>query len=52
MMDNNPIIKPEWVPSAYTGKGATNNPPAHVKTAPPVIRQLTDKPVRKGSRGK
>ena len=54
MMDNAPIIKPEWVPSAYTEK-EENNPktPAPVKTAPPVARQLTDKPFRKvGGLGK
>jgi hypothetical protein len=49
-MDTAPIIKPEWVPSAYTEKEETaHKPPAPVTTPQPAIRQLTDKPLRKAS---
>jgi hypothetical protein len=49
-MDTAPIIKPEWVPSAYTDKEETaHKTPAPVNTPQPAIRQLTDKPLRKAS---
>ncbi|MDB5061116.1 MAG: hypothetical protein JWP67_959 [Mucilaginibacter sp.] len=49
-MDTAPIIKPEWVPSAYTEKEETaHKTPASVNTIQPTIRQLIDKPLRKAS---
>jgi hypothetical protein len=49
-MDTAPIIKPEWVPSAYTEKVETaHKTPAPVNTPQPAIRQLTEKPLRKAS---
>jgi hypothetical protein len=49
-MDTAPIIKPEWVPSAYTEKEeTTDKTPASVNTTQPAIRQLTEKPLRKVS---
>jgi hypothetical protein len=49
-MDTAPIIKPEWVPSAYTEKEeTTHKSPAPANTPQPAIRQLTEKVVRKGS---
>jgi hypothetical protein len=49
-MDTAPIIKPEWVPSAYTEKEeTTHKTPAPANTPQPAIRQLTEKVVRKES---
>ena len=50
VMDTAPIIKPEWVPSAYTEKEeTTHKTPAPANTSQPAIRQLTEKPLRKAS---
>jgi hypothetical protein len=49
-MDTAPIIKPEWVPSAYTETEETaHKTPAPANTTQPAIRQLTEKPLRKAS---